>query len=120
MVPTVGSTRYPATCPAPCPAGAVILPSGFLGSTTTPSSLTVNLVPTGTTFTERINQLDLKVAKNFKVRTVTISPAFEVFNLNNSDAIITYVSTNVLSASFLKPNSIMQPRMVGVGAQVKW
>jgi hypothetical protein len=30
------------------------------------------------------------------------------------------VTTNSLSSRFLAPNSIMQPRMLGVGATVKW
>jgi hypothetical protein len=47
-------------------------------------------------------------------------PTFEVYNLNNSDAIISYVSTNVLSASYLKPNSIMQPRFYGLGFVTRW
>jgi hypothetical protein len=45
---------------------------------------------------------------------------FEMFNVNNSDAIISYQSFSILSAQYLAPNSIMQPRMIGVGAQMKW
>ena len=51
----------------------------------------------------------------------------EIFNLNNSDAVISYVNTNYLSrgtnpttSGYLKPNSVMQPRMIGVGATMKW
>ena len=47
-------------------------------------------------------------------------PTFEVFNVNNSDAIISYVTTNVLSATYLAPNSIMQGRMYGVGVVTRW
>ena len=78
------------------------------------------VVPYNASFVERIAQLDLKVSKNFKVGRATVSPAFEMFNINNSDAIISYVSTNVLSASYQKPNSIMQPRMIGIGVQTRW
>src|SRR5262245_54343489 len=120
MVATRGTTRYPANCPSPCPAGAVILPATFIGSPTTPTSLTVALVPFNAAFVERITQLDFKLSKNFKAGRYTVSPALEVFNINNSDAIISYVSTNFLSASYEKPNSIMQPRMIGVGAVVRW
>ena len=28
---TRGSTRYPANCPAPCPAGQIIMPTGVYG-----------------------------------------------------------------------------------------
>jgi hypothetical protein len=107
--------RYPATCPSPCPAGAVILPATF-----NPATLTVALVPGGTVFTDRVNQLDLKVSKTFRRGRVSVSPSVEAFNINNSDAIVSYVSTNSLSTSFLAPNSILQGRLIGVGAQVKW
>jgi len=112
---TRGTTRYPATCPAPCPAGAVILPSTF-----NPATLTVALAPGATVFTDRINQLDVKASKTFRFGRVSISPNIEAFNITNSDAIVSYVSTNVLSSSYLKPNSILQGRIIGVGTNVRW
>jgi hypothetical protein len=117
MTITRGTSRYPANC-VNCPAGvagSVILPASFQ-----PATLTLNLVPTGDTFTERITQLDIKVSKSFKVQRFTVLPTFEMFNVNNSDAIISYVSTSILSASYGFANSVMQPRMIGLGAQVKW
>ena len=120
MAITKNSTRYPANCPAPCPAGAIILPTAFIGSTTTPASLNVPLTPWNAYFIERIVQLDFKVSKTFKINRFTVLPQFEVFNVNNSDAIISNVTNNVLSSSYRYGNAVMQPRMLGVGAQVKW
>ena len=117
---TRGSTRYPANCAAPCPAGQVILPSSFLGSSTSPSSLSVALIAPHAFFLDRINQLDIKLQKSFKVHRFTVLPTLEAFNVNNSDAIISTVTNNVLSGSYGFANSVMQPRMIGVGAQVKW
>jgi hypothetical protein len=116
MAPTRGRDRYPNDCPAPCPAGQIILPSNVFGQ----SSLTIPLVDSDTVFTERINQLDLKIAKTFRYGRVSVTPSFEAYNLNNSDAIISYVSTNVLAASYLRPNSIMQSRFYGVGFVTRW
>ena len=118
LVATRGSTTYPATCPAPCPAGQVILPATMFGQT----SLTVNLVDGDTVYTERINQLDLRVARRFRFRGLSVTPSLEIFNVNNTDAIITYASTNALNAgsSFLRPNSIMQGRMIGFNVQTRW
>jgi hypothetical protein len=115
MSVTRGTTRYPTNCPAPCPAGAVILPTTFQ-----PATAAIPLVAANGSFLDRINQLDLKVQKTFKVNRFTVSPQFEVFNVNNSSAMISTVSQNVLSTSYHYANSIMQPRMMGVGAQVKW
>ena len=49
-----------------------------------------------------------------------VLPTFEVFNVNNSDAIISYITTNVLSTSYLAPNSIMQGRMYRLRCVTRW
>jgi hypothetical protein len=116
MTFTRGSTRYPATCPAPCPAGQIIGPTSVMGQ----STLAIPLVPQSASFVERITQLDFKLSKTFRLNRVSVSPVLEMFNVNNSDAIISYQSVNVLSGAYEAPNSIMQPRMIGIGAQVKW
>ena len=116
MTVTRGTTRYPTTCPSPCPAGDIIMPTGVFGQT----SLTYNLEPLRATNVERIVQLDFKVSKTFKFGRYSVLPTFEVFNVNNSDAIISYITTNALSTSNLAPNSIMQGRMYGLGAVVRF
>jgi hypothetical protein len=116
MVIRRGVSRYPSTCPAPCPAGAIIGPTAIQGQTT----LTMNLVSPQTVHVERITQFDIKLAKTFRVGRVSVLPTLEIFNLNNSDAIVTYQSTDILSQQYLAPNTIMQPRMLGVGATVRW
>ena len=116
MTVTRGTTRYPANCPSPCPAGQVIMPTTVYGQT----SLTMNIEPPRATSVERIVQLDFKVARTFRFGRYQILPTFEVFNINNSDAIISYITTNVLSTSFLAPNSIMQGRMYGFGVVARW
>ena len=118
MVPTRGTTRYPTNCPAPCPAGEIIMPATLFGQT----SLTVNLVDGDTVYTDRINQLDLRVGKTFEFGRMRVTPSLEIFNLNNTDSIITYASTNALNfgSSYLRPNSIMQPRMIGFNVVTRW
>ncbi|HEU5256843.1 MAG TPA: hypothetical protein VFU28_12680, partial [Vicinamibacterales bacterium] len=113
---TRGSTRYPANCPSPCPANEIIMPTTVFGQ----STLTYNLLSDRQTSVERIVQLDLKVSRTFRFGHYQVLPTFEVFNINNSDAIISYVSTNVLSANYLVPNSIMQGRMYGLGLVVRF
>jgi hypothetical protein len=118
MAITRNSTRYPTNCPAPCPAGAIILPAAFQ-----PATLTVQLVDQDTVYTDRINQLDLKVSKTVKLGRVSVLPTLEIFNVANSDAIISYIAsggTNVLAASYLRPNSILQGRIIGVATTVRW
>ena len=116
MTVTRGTTRYPANCPSPCPAGEIIMPTANFGQTT----LTYALEPLRASSVERIVQLDFKVSRTFKIDRFSVLPTFEVFNVNNSDAIISYITTNTLSTSYLAPNSIMQGRMYGLGAVVRW
>ena len=78
------------------------------------------LEPARGTFVERITQLDFKVSRTFRFGRVSVLPVFEVFNVNNSDAIISYVTTNALAATYLAPNSIMQGRMYGFGVTTRW
>ena len=97
MAITRNSTRYPASCPAPCPAGAIILPAAFQ-----PATFTLQLQDQDRVYTERINQLDIKVQKTFRAGRVQVTPVFEMFNSLNSDAVVSYVSTNVLNAAYLR------------------
>ncbi|MGC4083963.1 MAG: hypothetical protein QM736_18105 [Vicinamibacterales bacterium] len=77
---TRGTTRYPANCPGACAAvaGQVILPSTFVGSPLTPTSLVVPLTPANRYFLDRINQLDFKVQKSFKVNRFTVLPQVDL------------------------------------------
>ena len=84
------------------------------------TTMTYNLESVRATSVERIVQLDFKVSRTFRFGRMTVLPTFEVFNVNNSDAIISYITTNVLSASYLAPNSIMQGRMYGLGIVTRW
>ncbi len=116
MTVTRGTTRYPANCPGACPAGQIIMPANVFGQT----SLTYYLEPARGTFVERITQLDFKVSRTFRFGRISVLPVFEVFNVNNSDAIISYNTVNALAAAYLAPNSIMQGRMYGLGVTTRW
>jgi hypothetical protein len=109
------TTRYPSNCPAPCPAGALVI-----GPALTVTTLTVPLVPYLVNTADRINQLDLKASRTFRVGRVSVSPAIEAFNLLNPDQIVSYVSTGFATSSYLRPNSIVQGRIIGVAVQTRW
>jgi len=108
------TTRYPANCPAPCPAGALVAP------TLNVASLTVPLVPPGTEFLPRLNQLDLGVAKSLSVGAVRVQGQIDVFNVFNKSTILGYRSTNFATAAYLQPSTVLQARMVRLGMQLRW
>jgi hypothetical protein len=108
------ATRYPANCPAPCPAGQLVIPSLNLGS------LTVPLVAPGTEFLPRLNQLDLSLAKWFQVGRTRLQGQIDVFNAFNKNTDLSYRSTNATTAAYLVPASVLQGRQIRLGMQMKW
>lgn len=108
------TTRYPANCPAPCPAGQLVAP------TLTSASLTVPLVAPGTEFLPRLNQLDLSFAKWFQLKGVRVQGQADIFNAMNKNTELFYRSTNFGTAAYLQPGSVLQGRMFRLGVQLKW
>ena len=108
------TTRYPADCPSPCTAGALVAP------TLTTSSLTVPLVAPGLEFLPRLNQVDLSFAKWFQVGRLRLQGQVDIFNAFNKNTDLAYLSTNATTASYLRPASVLQGRQIRVGTQLKW
>ena len=51
-----------------------------------------------------------------------VSPSLEAFNINNSDKVITVASTSyaVAGGAFMRPNSVVQGRIIGLSVQTRW
>jgi hypothetical protein len=112
------ASRYPADCPAPCPAGQLIFPAG--ATRLTSPSVTVPLVAPGTEFLPRIRQLDLSVAKWFQVRRTRLQGQLDIFNVGNSNAVAAVSSTLYGTSAYRRPASVLQARMIRLGIQLKW
>jgi hypothetical protein len=93
---------------------ALVAPS--LGRPFTGVPPTVNIVPNGTMYGDRIYQTDLRISKMFRTGGTTIRPTVSIYNLFNANPIQTY-NTNYGSA-WLAPTVIMQARFVDIGVQV--
>ena len=121
------TTRYPANCPAPCPAGALVLPT-LNGTPDNAANLRVQLVPYGAKgeYTDRVNQLDLRLTKSVAVGRVKVLPQLEVFNVFNANPVILNRSTDYSIATatapavYNQPSGILNGRIFGLGAQVRW
>jgi len=50
----------------------------------------------------------------------TISPQLEAFNVTNPDQIVSFVSTSYATLGYLRPNSIVQGRIIGLSIQTRW
>jgi hypothetical protein len=112
------ATRYPANCPAPCPAGQLVFPAGTTALTS--AQVIVPLVAPGTEFLPRLRQLDLSLAKSFSLKGTRLQGQVDIFNVFNADTVTAYASTNYNTSAYVLPSSVTQGRMVRLGAQVRW
>jgi hypothetical protein len=142
-----GNTTYPITkitnytvCPGSSAAQGCLV-NAKISPTQVTSSISVPLDAAGTTLTPRTNQVDIGLAKRFLFGRVRVSPKVDVFNALNSDAYFTVRST-VFSpivgpsgtsapalpalatgsnfTNFRAAGSVLQGRILRVGANVTW
>ena len=83
-------------------------------------NVTVNLVKPGTLYGERRNQLDLRLTKNFKVQQLRTGVNFELYNLFNSNAVLTENATyrDATETGWRIPTSIVPPRFIKFSVQL--
>jgi hypothetical protein len=99
--------QYPLT-------NAIAAPS--LGRNFTNVPPTVDLLPAGSTFGDRVYQTDLRFSKQIRYGQTSIRPTVSIYNLFNANPVQTYVNT--YGATWLNPTVIMQARFVDIGVQV--
>ena len=84
-------------------------------------TITVNLIEPGTLYGDRANQLDLRVAKNLRFGSTRTNVGLDIFNIFNSNPVLTYNQTySPTTTTWLRPNSVLQPRYVKVSAQLSF
>jgi len=99
----------------------------------------VPLDPPGTLLTPRVNQLDLSFSKRITIGSLKIDPKIDIFNALNTDDYFT-TRSNVFSpvaagaspalftglqgtnsgGTYLDPGSILQGRIIRLGAVLIW
>jgi hypothetical protein len=84
----------------------------------TQASVTVRLNEPGTEFNDRINQLDLTVARNFRTGRLVIRPELAMFNALNAAPVLT--QTNVFGPNLGQVTSILNARLLRFGMLVKF
>ena len=72
-------------------------------------------MPAGEVFIERLNQIDFRVAKLFRVGTTRTSLNFDFYNIMNSNSVLTENAT--YGAAWRTPQSILLPRLFKLSAQ---
>jgi hypothetical protein len=84
------------------------------------ANLSIPLIAPGTEYAERVNQLDLSVAKWFQVGKARLQGQFDVFNALNLSSVLSVRSLNYGTASYMQPSSVLQGRVLRLATQLKW
>ncbi|HET9272045.1 MAG TPA: TonB-dependent receptor [Vicinamibacterales bacterium] len=77
---------------------------------------TVDMVPAGSMYGDRVYQTDLRFSKQIRYGTTTIRPTVSIYNLFNANPVQTYVNT--YGGTWLNPTVILQARFIDIGIQV--
>jgi hypothetical protein len=87
------------------------LPSGNV------TNVTVNLIAPGSMYGDRLNELDLGIAKILKFGRTRTRVGGDIYNVMNSSAILTYNNAFVSGGPWLQPNSVLTGRLLRIRAQ---
>ena len=97
---------------------AVVAPSLGRDLSGNAANVTVNLVPPGTAYGDRINQFDIRAAKTLRYGRSRTLIAFDVYNTLNSSAVLTYDNTFVPGGQWLQPLTILTPRFFKITVEI--
>ena len=78
---------------------------------------TVNLLVPGQLYGERVNNLDMRVAKVVRIKRTRANIGVDFYNLTNSSPVLTYNNTySPTSTAWLTPTSVLAARVAKIGA----
>ncbi|MGH2437262.1 MAG: hypothetical protein ACRDFA_09735, partial [bacterium] len=81
------------------------------------ANVTVNLIAPGTLYGDRINQLDLRVAKLLRFAGTRTKLSVDLYNALNSAAVLIYNQTySPATSTWLTPTSVLGARIAKIGA----
>jgi hypothetical protein len=109
------TTRYAANCTGPCRPNELVIPGMTEGQILLP------LVPPGQELLDRINQVDISLAKWFDIgggRRAQLQA--DLFNVANANPVLGWRSVNFGTAAYSQVSGILNPRVLRLGVQFKW
>jgi len=102
---------------APNPAVAPSLGRDLSGNA---ANATINLIEPGSMYGDRINQIDLRMAKVFGFRAGRAVVGVDVYNVLNANAVLTYNNSFVPGGPWLQPLMVLTPRLFKITAALDW
>jgi hypothetical protein len=83
----------------------------------TATTVSVNVVPPGTLYGDRLNQLDVRLGKTFTVQKYKINASVDLYNVLNSDAVLNENSSYLV---WRRPLSVVRPFFIKFGGQISF
>jgi hypothetical protein len=99
--------------PAAAVSAALGRPVNVAGTT-----VPIDLVAPGEVWGDRVNELNFRFAKVVRFGRTRTHVGLDVFNVLNSDAILTYNQTFTPGGAWLAPQSVLTPRFMKLSAQI--
>jgi hypothetical protein len=81
-------------------------------------NIAINLVEPGDAFGDRVNEVDLRVAKVLRLGKTRANVGIDLYNMFNSSAVLSYNQTFVPNGPWLQPLLVLTPRFVKFTAQL--
>ena len=81
-------------------------------------NITVNLIEPGTMYGDRLNELDLRIAKILRFGRTRTNVGVDVYNVLNANPALTYNAAYSTTLPFPRPTSVLTPRFAKVSAQI--
>ena len=75
-----------------------------------------NVIPPGSRFEDRFNQLDVRFSKNIRIQRYTIQASVDIYNLFNASPVLT--ENFRYGSAWLRPTGILDARLVKLGAKL--
>ena len=83
-------------------------------------NVTANIVEPGVLYGDRINEIDVRFGKIFKVGRTRTTVGVDIYNLLNTDAILSYNQAFITGGSWLTPTSEMSARFAKLSLQFEF
>jgi len=81
-------------------------------------NVTVNLIAPGTLYGDRVNEIDLRIAKVLRFGRTKTNVGFDIYNVLNANPILTYNAAFIPNGNWLVPTSVLQSRFVKLSASI--
>jgi hypothetical protein len=84
------------------------------------NTVSVNLIEPGTAWGDRVNNIDLRVAKVLRFGRTRTNVGVDIYNVFNSNAVLNYNTAFNPGGTWLTPTSVVAPRFAKLSASIEF